>query len=398
MNITIIGSGNVGSALEASFASRRPYGRRMHDAAPSPSRRPYVARTSWSSRCRTPRPARTSPRRWRPVIARCDRHRCHQSHQARHERPRQRAWLRRRGLRGTWLPGARLVKAFNTMFASIQGDPTALGVTVDALFATDDESARPRSLSCSRSMGFRPVYVGPLARAHELEAIAYLNITLQLQPTGTWRTAVGLIEPPLAAVAPERRQHDRRPSGGAPRLPTSVPRRRPRKRGPPSLPTSVSRRSTWGTARRRCSTTPSGPSSWGHGRRGCRRPTSILIVSAHWESAPITLGATTPVPLTYDFYGFPRRYYEQRYDAPGAPELAATVRALMPDHEPVGEDPTRGLDHGAYVPHDRDVPRGGHPGAPDVDARPRSRSTCSRSADGWRRCATRACSSWAAAS
>ena len=80
------------------------------------------------------------------------------------------------------------------------------------------------------------------------------------------------------------------------------------------------------------------------------RPKSILVVSAHWESAPVTLGATTPVPLTYDFYGFPRRYYEQRYDAPGAPELAATVRALMPDHEPVGSDPDRGLDHGAYVP------------------------------------------------
>jgi 4,5-DOPA dioxygenase extradiol len=80
------------------------------------------------------------------------------------------------------------------------------------------------------------------------------------------------------------------------------------------------------------------------------RPRSILVVSAHWESAPVTLGATTPVPLTYDFYGFPRRYYEQRYDAPGAPELAAAVRALMPDHEPVREDGTRGLDHGAYVP------------------------------------------------
>ena len=100
-----------------------------------------------------------------------------------------------------WLPGARLVKAFNTMFASNQGDPTALGVTVDALFATDDESARATVAELLASMGFRPVYVGPLARAHELEAIAYLNITLQLQPTGTWRTAVSLIEPPQAAVA-----------------------------------------------------------------------------------------------------------------------------------------------------------------------------------------------------
>jgi 4,5-DOPA dioxygenase extradiol len=80
------------------------------------------------------------------------------------------------------------------------------------------------------------------------------------------------------------------------------------------------------------------------------RPSSILVVSAHWESAPLTIGATTPVPLFYDFYGFPEKYYQDRYDAPGAPDLAAKVRALMPDDEPVADDPTRGLDHGAYVP------------------------------------------------
>jgi len=40
------------------------------------------------------------------------------------------------------------------------------------------------------------------------------------------------------------------------------------------------------------------------------RPTSILIVSAHWQTAPMAIGATRPVPLVYDFYGFPRHYYE----------------------------------------------------------------------------------------
>jgi 4,5-DOPA dioxygenase extradiol len=80
------------------------------------------------------------------------------------------------------------------------------------------------------------------------------------------------------------------------------------------------------------------------------RPSSILVVSAHWESVPLTLGATTPVPLMYDFWGFPERYYRVRYDAPGAPDLAARVRGLMPADEPVAEDPRRGLDHGAYVP------------------------------------------------
>jgi 4,5-DOPA dioxygenase extradiol len=81
------------------------------------------------------------------------------------------------------------------------------------------------------------------------------------------------------------------------------------------------------------------------------RPTAVLIVSAHWESAPLTLGATaTGVPLTYDFYGFPERYYRITYRSPGAPELAAKVRALMPDPEPVAERPDYGLDHGAFVP------------------------------------------------
>ena len=77
------------------------------------------------------------------------------------------------------------------------------------------------------------------------------------------------------------------------------------------------------------------------------RPRAVLIVSAHWEDAPLTLGATTTVPLVYDFWGFPERYYRVRYPAPGAPRLAADVRKLLGD---VHQDPARGLDHGAYVP------------------------------------------------
>jgi 4,5-DOPA dioxygenase extradiol len=84
---------------------------------------------------------------------------------------------------------------------------------------------------------------------------------------------------------------------------------------------------------------------------GLPRPTAILVVSAHWESAPLTLGAIdTGVPLVYDFGGFPAKYYQATYPAPGAPELAARIRALMPDTEPVASRPDRGLDHGAYVP------------------------------------------------
>lgn len=80
------------------------------------------------------------------------------------------------------------------------------------------------------------------------------------------------------------------------------------------------------------------------------RPRSILMLSALWEERPITVGATAPVPLVYDFYGFPRRYYETQYPAPGAPDLARRVGALLSGDGPVAGDTTRGLDHGAYVP------------------------------------------------
>lgn len=78
------------------------------------------------------------------------------------------------------------------------------------------------------------------------------------------------------------------------------------------------------------------------------RPTALLVLSAHWTARPFTLGATTPVPLVYDFYGFPKRYYETKYPSPGAPALAARVKQLV--SQPVADKPTRGLDHGAYVP------------------------------------------------
>ncbi|MEV7783425.1 class III extradiol ring-cleavage dioxygenase [Kitasatospora sp. NPDC088351] len=81
------------------------------------------------------------------------------------------------------------------------------------------------------------------------------------------------------------------------------------------------------------------------------RPKAILMVSAHWEEAPLSLGAVTTVPLVYDFWGFPEHYYRVQYAAPGAPELAERVRKLLrAPGMPVQDIPDRGLDHGAYVP------------------------------------------------
>jgi 4,5-DOPA dioxygenase extradiol len=80
------------------------------------------------------------------------------------------------------------------------------------------------------------------------------------------------------------------------------------------------------------------------------RPRSVLVISAHWQSSPIALGATATVPLVHDFSGFPPEFYRQRYPAPGAPELARRVEGLLAARRPVSRRPERGLDHGAYVP------------------------------------------------
>src|ERR1044072_2304372 len=92
------------------------------------------------------------------------------------------------------------------------------------------------------------------------------------------------------------------------------------------------------------------------------KPAAILVVSAHWEAAPLAIGATTTVPLTYDFWGFPERYYQVTYPAPGAPELADKVgKLLRAPGTPGHDDPDRGLDHGASAPlvemsPDADIP------------------------------------------
>jgi 4,5-DOPA dioxygenase extradiol len=81
------------------------------------------------------------------------------------------------------------------------------------------------------------------------------------------------------------------------------------------------------------------------------KPKAILSLSAHWENHPIAIGATTAIPLVYDFYGFPERYYKLKYPAPGAPELAGRVRDLLRGKDiSFTDDPERGLDHGTYVP------------------------------------------------
>ncbi|MFO0696215.1 MAG: class III extradiol ring-cleavage dioxygenase [Polyangiales bacterium] len=79
------------------------------------------------------------------------------------------------------------------------------------------------------------------------------------------------------------------------------------------------------------------------------RPKAILVISAHWDSAPITVETSVRPRLVYDFYGFPEPLYRLRYDAPGAPELAERVASMLSSRGPVARA-ERGWDHGLWVP------------------------------------------------
>jgi 4,5-DOPA dioxygenase extradiol len=80
------------------------------------------------------------------------------------------------------------------------------------------------------------------------------------------------------------------------------------------------------------------------------RPSAVLMLSAHWLDKPLSIGATRQVPLVYDFYNFPERFYQVTYPSPGAPALAKRVEELLGGSRAVRSVPDRGLDHGAYVP------------------------------------------------
>ena len=120
------------------------------------------------------------------------------------------------------------------------------------------------------------------------------------------------------------------------------------------------------------------------------RPKAILIVSAHWESAPVMLSADRRA-AGLRLRRLRRRYYRMTYETPPRHRAGPAGRGDDAGHRagaPARQPRPRPRRLGAAEDH---VPRRRHPGAADVAADPRPDPPARRSASGCARCATRAC-------
>ncbi|MDQ3930318.1 MAG: NADPH-dependent F420 reductase [Chloroflexota bacterium] len=92
-------------------------------------------------------------------------------------------------------PNARVVKAFNTVFAANQADAAVEGVQLDGFVACDNQAAKEKMLEFVGSLGYRPIDAGPLAMARALEGMGTLNIYLNMTHQWPWQSGWKLLGP-----------------------------------------------------------------------------------------------------------------------------------------------------------------------------------------------------------
>jgi len=92
------------------------------------------------------------------------------------------------------------------------------------------------------------------------------------------------------------------------------------------------------------------------------RPKAIVVISGHWEEDAFTAASSEHPAMIYDYSGFPPHTYELRYPARGDPALALRIVELIRAAGlPARTDPSRGFDHGVFIPFlliypDADIP------------------------------------------
>ncbi|HEV7157506.1 MAG TPA: class III extradiol ring-cleavage dioxygenase [Caulobacteraceae bacterium] len=81
------------------------------------------------------------------------------------------------------------------------------------------------------------------------------------------------------------------------------------------------------------------------------RPKAIVVISGHWEEPAFTVASGGHPGMIYDYSGFPPHTYQLRFPAAGDTALAERIVALLRAAGlPARTDPSRGFDHGVFVP------------------------------------------------
>jgi 8-hydroxy-5-deazaflavin:NADPH oxidoreductase len=79
----------------------------------------------------------------------------------------------------TAVPGAKVVKAFNTTFAATLAEGQVAGTPLDVFIASDDDDAKRAVQQLAVDGGLRAIDVGSLPLAHQLEGVGYVNMAIQ---------------------------------------------------------------------------------------------------------------------------------------------------------------------------------------------------------------------------
>jgi len=81
------------------------------------------------------------------------------------------------------------------------------------------------------------------------------------------------------------------------------------------------------------------------------KPSSIIVISAHWEEDEVKITSGKKPSLIYDYYGFPEASYKITYPVPGNHKLANKIKTLLEAKNINSKlDPKRGFDHGVFIP------------------------------------------------
>jgi len=90
------------------------------------------------------------------------------------------------------IPGATVLKAFNTNFAATLASRTVGELTTTVLIAGDSAPAKAALAAAVEAGGLGAIDAGSLARAHELEAIGFAQLTLAVSEKIGWTGGFGV--------------------------------------------------------------------------------------------------------------------------------------------------------------------------------------------------------------